>query len=131
MIAHAKQLSKAGRTVYLVMATEAAARGVRDGFGRDFGIQVETPESVRPQLDWHTLTLRGAHPKCFVLVDHHVIEQRFGPLLKMLHAYDPHEIDERCLPADMLFHPDDQAPDVFVQEVLGVWLDPSEHGDHS
>ena len=48
-------------------------------------IRVITADS--PDLNWETLTLRGAR-ECVVLCDHHAIEDRFATVLQMLHAYD-------------------------------------------
>lgn len=95
MLEHAKQLSAKGRAVYIVADNQREANRMQLALGDGpHGIKVETPWSLGDCLDWQTLTLRGAHPNCVVLVDHHAIEDRFGAVLRMLHAYDaPEEIN--------------------------------------
>lgn len=88
MLEHAKKLSGEGRAVYIVADNRREVRRLTIELGEgNHGIKVETPESLG-NLDWQTLTLRGAHPNCVVLCDHHTIEDRFGAIVRMLHAYD-------------------------------------------
>ena len=88
MLAHAKELSTEGRAVYIVADNRRDAQKIEILLGDgDHGVKVETPESLGG-LDWSNLTLRGAHPNCVVLVDHHTIEDKFSAVLKMLHNYD-------------------------------------------
>lgn len=95
MLEEAIRLASEGRAVYLVFPTlqrcESVKRGkMRELTGRERtpGIKFETPETLT-NIDWHTMTLARAHPNCVLLVDHHVIEQRFAAMLKMLHRFDP------------------------------------------
>lgn len=88
MLKHARELSKQLRAVYIVAANEQHAALLRRELGDEpHGIEVET-ESSLGNLDWQTLTLRGAHHNCVVLVDHYAIESKFSRLLEMLTRYD-------------------------------------------
>lgn len=88
MLEHAKKLSSEGRAVYVVADNQREVQRLTIELGEGkHGIKVETPESLG-NLDWKTMTLRGAHPNCVVLCDHHTIEDRFGAIVRMLHAYD-------------------------------------------
>jgi hypothetical protein len=86
----AKAEARIGRAVYVVAATTASACYLRQRLGQDGAdlcIKVETPEQLG-SFDWHTLSLRGAHPRCKVFVDHYAIEAHFAQLLEELHRYD-------------------------------------------
>lgn len=88
MLEHARELSKQRRAVYIVAANEQHADMLRRELGDEpHGIEVETEESIG-NLDWQTMTMRGAHPNCVLLVDHYAIESRFGRMLEMLTRYD-------------------------------------------
>lgn len=88
MLKHAKQLAAEGRAVYIVVDNSRERNRLFLELGKDNkGIDIETPETLG-NLDWQTMTLRGAHPNCIVLADHHAIEDRFGAIVSMLHAYD-------------------------------------------
>ncbi len=88
LLARAVQLSTDGRAVYIIAANHAEVVRLRSLLGDDdHGIKIETPESPG-NVNWSTLTLRGAHPNCVVLVDHYAIESRFSAVLEMLHAFD-------------------------------------------
>ena len=98
MVKHAIQLAEQGRAVYIMVARATAIHAVEsipvDGIPfRDFnrssglGLQIETPETLA-NFNWETLSLRGAHPNCVVLVDHFLIEATFHKMLTMLHQYD-------------------------------------------
>lgn len=88
MIAHARELAKQQKAVYIVAANEQHADTMRKQLGYEpHGIKVETEGSLN-NLDWKTMTLRGAHPNCAILVDHYTIESRFGRMLEMLARYD-------------------------------------------
>jgi hypothetical protein len=89
MITHAISLQMEGRAVYIISASQDHARFLRDQLPQNSTIKVETPSSAG-NFDWRTMSLRGAHPNCVVLVDHFAIESHFAPLLKMLTAYDAH-----------------------------------------
>ena len=90
MLEEARRLDEEGRAVYVVCANRDQVERLRRR-ARDMAI----PESVKfetdatlSNLDWGRLWLRGAHPNCVVLIDHYAIEERFGPVLEMLHRYD-------------------------------------------
>ena len=92
MLEHAAELAKEGRAVYVVLASGAHRKVVMEMFtsmyGEDtLGIKFEVADML-PELDWNTLTFRGAHPNTVVLVDHFVIERRYSHILDMLHRYD-------------------------------------------
>ena len=88
MLAKAKSLARQGRTVYVIACDCREQSRLRDMIGRETkGIKVECPGSV-DNFDFRTMTLRGSHPNCVVLVDHYTIEQRFHNLLEMLFRFD-------------------------------------------
>lgn len=78
------------RAVYVVALNEGHQADLRErlrAMGAPGSVKVETPSSLR-NLDWASLTLRGAHPNCVVLADHAVIESKFRALLDMLTRFD-------------------------------------------
>lgn len=88
MLDHAKQLSREGRAVYIIAASEREVKRLREMLGPGYpDIKIETSGSL-PNFDWEFLTLRGAHPNCRVLIDHYAIEVRYARMLEMLHYYD-------------------------------------------
>lgn len=99
MLAHAEQLARAGRAVYVVADTDRDCKRLqtqwlREGRPADLGVKFETPGTLG-NLDWEAMKLRNAHPNCVVLVDHWAIESRFARMLEMLHAYDPSTEDSQ------------------------------------
>jgi hypothetical protein len=94
MLEHARKLANDGKAVYVIASSEHHARQLSLAIGGDGrigvdirGIKIETPTSCG-NFDWETLSLRGAHPNCVVLVDHHTIEMQFAHILEAMHAYD-------------------------------------------
>lgn len=84
MLEHAAELARQGRAVYVVFNMPAGP-ALREKYP---DISFETQASLGPSLDLEHLRLRGAHPNCVLLVDHYVIERRFGRLFEMMTAYD-------------------------------------------
>ena len=97
MLEHAKQLALAGRAVYVVADNERDSRRMEIECFKtgepNLGIKFEVPGSLG-NFVWEEMRLRGAHPNCVVLVDHHAIEDKFARALEMLHAYDEPTEDE-------------------------------------
>lgn len=92
MMQHAIEQAESGRAVYVVFSTmEEISLIKRDQRWRDkVGLlKLETPDSMR--LDWGVLRGPGMHINCVVLVDHHVIERKFGLMLEMLNKFDKNE----------------------------------------
>jgi hypothetical protein len=88
MLEHAKKLARAGRAVYVIADNTRDMRRLEILCGEpNLGIKFETHDSPG-NLVWEEMRLRGTHPNCVVLVDHHAIEDRFARVLEMLHAYD-------------------------------------------
>lgn len=91
MVQEAERLAKTGRAVYLVFATPGHAYQELQKFGADkavnLGVSFEHLGGLNT-LDLAQMRLVGAHSNCVVLVDHHAIELRFGPVLEMLHRFD-------------------------------------------
>ena len=85
MLAHAVQLAKAGRAVYIIAANAREEERLQRLVPEGLGITVETDSC---DLDWTTMALPGAHPNCIVLADHYAIESRFAKMLDMLTRYD-------------------------------------------
>lgn len=91
MLEEAARLDAKGRAVYVVTADEAQRRRLAAEFEQEHGVtgvKFETEASLGAAWDWKRLRIRGAHPNCVVLVDHHAIEQHFGAMLDMLHRFD-------------------------------------------
>jgi len=94
MLEEAIKQAEAGRAVYVVgakanhvWALEEAVKDICGKSASSLGIKFETAHTVG-NFDWKTLTLRGAHPNCVVLVDHYAIEAEFARMLEMLHRFD-------------------------------------------
>lgn len=87
MLEHAKYLAECGRAVYVIADTMSQVKELRRRLPEATSIKVGTEGSVG-NLDWQQVRLRGAHPNCVVLIDHHAIEARFGKLMRMAHDYD-------------------------------------------
>lgn len=85
LLEDAVRLAKEGRAVYVVFHNRERIP-LDVGYYRELGIKFETPGSL-PNLDYHTMTLRGAHPNCVVLVDHYVLEREFGAVIDMYLRY--------------------------------------------
>ena len=78
MLESARRVAQEGRGVYVIAAHQRHAHELRHMLGSDADrIKVETAHGIGQSLDWHTLTLRGAHRNCVVLVDHYTIEFLF------------------------------------------------------
>ncbi len=91
MVDLAIKLSKEGRAVYIIAPYSSHARNIKTMIEMktkddNHGIKIE----VGPprNFDWEEMRLRGAHPNCRVLVDHHAIERQFPRMLAEYHAYD-------------------------------------------
>ena len=121
MLERARDLAERGRGVYVVVHPdhrEAICDALFDEI-RSGSVHVEVFVGL-PNLDLRTLTLRGAHPNCIVLVDHYAIEERFGALLEEVHRYDASPEADRILaeceddtPDDdpsVEHHPSDEEP---------------------
>lgn len=89
MIAAAKEAAKAGRAVYIIAANENERCRLEQLIGDDsLGIKVETAGSLG-NVQWESMTLRGAHPNCLLMADHYTIESRFRKMLEELDRYNP------------------------------------------
>ena len=86
MLQDAKRLADQGRAVYIVTASPQDTQRIQAQL-QDSRINVNTARGLG-NVDWESMTLRGAHPNCVLLFDHYAIESRFGNLLSMLHAYE-------------------------------------------
>ena len=84
MINYGIKLADAGRAVYLMFHSEAEARVHRSNTD-DERLKFETEVSLG-NFCWDTMTLRGAHPNCVVLVDHFIFEVRLRGYEKFLHG---------------------------------------------
>lgn len=110
MLAEAHRLAREdGVYVIVVVARHSEVARLRDQFLHDFcelaytrvsqsmvllesgGSVVFTTEGL--YFDWRTLRRPGVHPRCITLVDHFAVESAFGPMLAMLHRYDPPAVD--------------------------------------
>lgn len=92
MLQEAIRLALAGRAVYVVGANSAHAKTLEAQLAalsppERHGIKFEDATRF-PELDWNTMTIRRAHPKCVVLVDHYAIERGIALMLEMMHRFD-------------------------------------------
>ena len=87
MMEEAKALARVGRAVYVILGYPAHKRHLEDEESVQLGIKFETPTSMS-NFDWPTMSLKGAHRNCVVLVDHYAIESYFSRMLAVLHRYD-------------------------------------------
>ena len=87
MLEDAQRLSCLGRCVYVVALDKRHADQLRSMLPKDTRVNVEEPWQLG-NVDWLTMTLRGAAPNVVMLVDHHTIEHMFHPMLDMLNRYD-------------------------------------------
>lgn len=90
MMNEARRLAEAGRAVYVVMASEGERLAMAKAHAdlKALGVSFESI-GMLSNLDLGTMTLRGAHPNCAVLVDHHALEQRYRAAIDMIHRFDP------------------------------------------
>lgn len=87
MLAEAEKLSREGIAVYVVAGHGKHAAILRGLLEPGSRVKIETSGGLG-NLCWASMRLIGAHPNCVVLVDHYAIEQRFAPMLEMLHRFD-------------------------------------------
>ena len=95
MMQEAIRLAREGRAVYVMFPTVDMGRDVQKTMlpqlmadGPPVRIKFETPGTLETSFSWERMELRTAHPNCVVLVDHHVIERRFGRLLEAWTQFD-------------------------------------------
>lgn len=95
MLEHAVELSKEGKTIYLIMASEREAKRARrqlNGMiGRaSHGIKAGTLDTLEILGDFSLKEMRFYRPRpnIEVLVDHFIIELEYAKLLEMLQRYD-------------------------------------------
>ncbi len=93
------------RAVYVVFDGDDAAREMQQRLPAHTSIKCETLESLC-NFDLESMTLRRAWPNCVVLVDHYVIEKRFGAMLEMLHRFDaPLAVGPECQRCQVMMRP--------------------------
>ena len=87
MLEEAVRQAKAGRAVYVVMTRGMQQMYKRNPLYEKLGIRLEVLAGLN--IEWSpVLRLRGAHPNVLLLVDHHVIEQEFGGILRAWTQFD-------------------------------------------
>lgn len=93
MLQEAISFAKQGRAVYVIAGSADHRNQLEKRISdlcyglTNLGIKVEYP--APHNFDWDYLRLKGAHPNCVVLIDHHTIERRYAAILHELHRYDP------------------------------------------
>lgn len=95
MLNEALRLAREGRAVYVLAANchhvytleRMSDQLFGNGEASSLGIKFEVAHSLS-DFDFETMTLRGAHPKCVVLVDHYTIECIYAKMLAELHRFD-------------------------------------------
>lgn len=91
MLEHAIWLAGQGRAVYVAVGSKfqgkalEAQRGIKAAWSTS--IKIEPYHDL--DINWETMTLRGAHKNCVLLIDHFVIEKKFFRMLQMQEQYDP------------------------------------------
>ncbi len=89
MIAEAKAAARSGRAVYILAANEGERVRLERLIGDEsLGIKVETAGTLG-NVQWESMTLRGAHPNSLLMADHYAIESRFRKMLEELERYNP------------------------------------------
>lgn len=92
MLEHAIWLAGQGRAVYIAAESSAFAKKLeqqrRDKAAWSTSIKIEPYFDM--DINWETMTLRGAHKNCVLLIDHFVIERKFFRMLQMQEQYDLH-----------------------------------------
>jgi hypothetical protein len=95
MMKLAIKLAREGRAVYVMFRTKDIGDAVQKTMlpqlmadGPPVRIKFETPGSLETSFSLERMELRTAHPNCVVLVDHYVIESRFGRLLETWTQFD-------------------------------------------
>lgn len=91
MMRHALAEAKKGRSVYVLFSTRAEVERYACTYmsmisATSGAIKLETPDSCG--FDFESGRVRGSHPNCLFLVDHHVIESRFSNLVRWLEEFD-------------------------------------------
>jgi hypothetical protein len=87
MMEYAERLASLGVKVFVVVDTLEQAIALDCEITNHSGIKVMLPDFL-PGLDWMTLRVDGLDQDHVVLVDHHVIERRFGRLLRESFRYN-------------------------------------------
>lgn len=92
MLEHAIWLAEQRRAVYIAMESRAQAEQLeqqrREKAPWSTGIKIEPYDDM--DINWESMTLRGAHKNCVLLIDHFVIEKKFFRMLQMQEQYDLH-----------------------------------------
>lgn len=97
MLLKAMVLAAEGRAVYVLCAHQASLEHTKDLLAKMYekarrdvpgNIKFETWDTLRGHLDIENVRLRGAHPNCRLLVDHHFYEHHFGFALLGYHQWD-------------------------------------------
>lgn len=88
MLMHARQLISEGKKVYVVMATQKDIDYVKSDFSF-----LPCYHSVSQLFDAETLTMRGQPKDSVCLVDHLVIELRYGHILSAYHQFDMDNVE--------------------------------------
>lgn len=88
MLEEATRLAEDGREVYVVADSQHEANRCRILLGR--GSRVRALAWSDERVTWGSIggAIRGASRDAVVLFDHHAIEDRFAPVLEMLHRFD-------------------------------------------
>lgn len=90
MLEHAIWLASQGRAVYIASESKLLADQLeqhrRGKAAWSTSIKIEPYYDL--DIDWETMTMRGAHKNCVLLIDHFVIERKFFRMLQMQEQYD-------------------------------------------
>jgi hypothetical protein len=96
MLKEAYRLASEGRAVYVLAHNPNFAFELECKFDNMFGpgesqrlgVKFEVPGEL-PNFDFRTMTLKGVHSNCRVLVDHYTIESMYARMFQELHRFDP------------------------------------------
>ena len=94
MMQEAKRLDAEGKAVYVVFSTQEECYRWRD-FVEGTGIKLETHRSIGGDRFTEDIIIRGRirgqHENAVLLIDHHLIFERYGPFISTYHRWDKEE----------------------------------------
>jgi hypothetical protein len=97
MMRRAISLAIQGRAVYILAASKSHKKQLDEMRAkmepRSTGIQFldASDERDTAEINWHTLSLNGAHPNCILLCDHFALEVYFTRVFEEWTRYDAPE----------------------------------------
>lgn len=88
MLQHARELANRCQKVCVLCENYRSLEKMHRAFGEPHPNVSFHTEQTCGNFSWSELRFRGMNPDTVVLIDHALIESRFGRILNQLHAYD-------------------------------------------